>query len=310
MDMLQIRYFTAVAETLNFRRAAKRLGISQSSVSRQISVLEQELETKLFIRTNRSVSLTDEGAALLPHAQDIVAAVESAEFLMERFKQGTKGHLSISAVSTSSTILTDCLAIFFKKYPAIVVDVTLNIGKDQVAAMTGNKYDFHFAHLDMLPADGRMDWIVTHKDRMVIVVPKGHSLTQGEFDFRRLENERFLISMEPGSPLLYNHIMSICKAHGYIPDIMNRYDKVESVMLAINAGLGVSIMPETLPKVFFPNSLDIIPIEDMNTDREYIAAWPKQMKNPSAKLFLEVVREYIAQRSEKGSRDQPYHRAI
>ena len=92
MDMLQIRYFTAVAETLNFRRAAKRLGISQSSVSRQISVLEQELETKLFIRTNRSVSLTDEGAALLPHAQDIVAAVESAEFLMERFTQGTKGH--------------------------------------------------------------------------------------------------------------------------------------------------------------------------------------------------------------------------
>ena len=297
MDIIQVRHFMAVAETLNFRKAARRLDISQSSVSRQIGILEQELETKLFIRTNRSVTLTDEGSALLPYAQDILSAVESAEFLMKRFKQGTKGHLSISAVSTSSTILTDCLGIFFKKYPSIVVDVALNIGKDQVAAMTGNKYDFHFAHIDMLPADDRLDWIVTHKDHMVLVVPKGHRLTNGRFDFARLADERFLISVEPGSPLLYNQILEICKAHGYSPNIMNRYDKAESVLLAINAGLGVSIMPAALPKVFFPNSLDIIPIEDMNTDRTYIAAWPKQLSNPSAKLFLEVVRDYIAEKS-------------
>ncbi len=293
MDVLQIQYFTAVAQTLNFRQAAKRLNVSQSSVSRQISLLEEQLQIKLFVRNNRSVYLTDEGSALLPYAMDILNAVESAEFLMKRFKQGTTGYLSISAVSTSSQILTDCLEIFFARYPSIVVDVTLNIGKDQIAAMTGNKFDFHFAHVDMLPSDDRLEWIETHKDRMVLVVPKGHPLTKGEFSFDRLEGERFLISIEPGSPLLYNHILEICRAHGYDPSIMNRYDKAESVLLAVNAGLGVTIMPETLPKVFFPNSLDIIPIDDMNTDRIYVAAWPRQMTNPSAKLFLDVVKEYI-----------------
>ena len=68
-----------------------------------------------------------------------------------------------------------------------------------------------------------------------------------------------------------------------------KYRKAEKILYA----KGVTIMPETLPKVFFPNSLDIIPIEDMNTDRVYVAAWPRQMTNPSAKLFLDVVKEYI-----------------
>lgn len=300
MDIIRMRYFAAVAETLNFRKAARRLEVSQSSVSRQISLLEQELDTKLFVRTNRSVLLTDEGAALLPYALDILGAVESASFLMQRLKEGAKGQLAISAVSTSSAILTDCLGVFFERYPSVVVDVTLNNGKDQVAAMTGNKYDFHFAHIDMLPANDTLDWVVTHTERMVLVVPKGHRLVgMGPLDFRELRDERFIISFEPGRPLLHNQILEICRSHGYEPNIINRYDKVESVLLAVNAGLGISIMPEALPKLFFQNSLDIIPIEDMDTDRQYIAAWPKKLANPSAKLFLEVVREYIGKRGER-----------
>lgn len=293
MDFIRMKYFAAVAETLNFRKAARRLEVSQSSVSRQIGLLEEELDTQLFVRTSRSVTLTDEGAALLPYALDILSSVESAQFLMQRFKDGAKGQIAISAVSTCSAVLTDCLGIFFEKYPSVVVDVTLNNGKDQVTAMTGSKYDFHFAHVDMLPANDSLDWVVTNKERMVLVVPKGHRLTtMGKLDFENLRDERFIISLEPGRPLLHNQILDICRAHGYEPNIINRYDKVESVLLAVNAGLGISIMPEALPKIFFPNSLDIIPIEDMDTDREYIAAWPKNLVNPSAKLFLEVVKEY------------------
>jgi len=293
MDFMRMKYFAAVAETLNFRMAARRLEVSQSSVSRQIVLLEQELGVQLFDRTNKSVTLTEEGTALLPYALDILGSVESAQFLMKRLKDGSQGQVAISAVSTCSAVLTDCMGIFFERYPHVVVDVTLNNGKDQVAAMTGSKYDFHFAHVDMLPANDSLDWVVTNKERMVLVVPKGHRLTtMGSLDFKNLADERFIISFEPGRPLLHNQILDICRAHGYEPHIINRYDKVESVLLAVNAGLGISIMPEALPKIFFPNSLDIIPIEDMDTDRQYIAAWPKNMVNPSAKLFLEVVKEY------------------
>jgi DNA-binding transcriptional LysR family regulator len=147
----------------------------------------------------------------------------------------------------------------------------------------------------MLPDDGRLNYLVTHTDDLVIVVPKGHPLTKKPLplSFSELEDERFLISYEAGYPLLYNHTLDVCRAQGYVPKNMSRFDKAESVLLAISAGLGFSILPSALPAQYFPNSVDIIPITDMDTHRTYIAAWPRKITNPSAPLFLEVVKEVV-----------------
>lgn len=171
MDLTQLRYFITLTNTLNFREASRRLNISQSSVSRQILELERRLGVQLFRRTSRSVSLTEEGAVFLPYALDIIGTAESAEFLMERFHKGASGHLFLSALTTSSAFLTAALDVFFKKYPDVIVDVSLKNASDQQNAMTDNKYDFHFAHMGMLPPDGRLEWLVTHRDSMALVVP-------------------------------------------------------------------------------------------------------------------------------------------
>lgn len=292
MDITQIRYFATVAEKLSFREAARKLSVSQSSVSRQIFDLEQQLGVTLFHRDNRNVLLTEEGISFLPYALDIIRTADSASFLLKQMKHG-EGHLSIATVSTSAPVLTKCLDAFFKRYPNIAVDVTLNTGREQMTAMREEKYDFHFSHAAMLPDDGRLDHLETHTDHLVIVVPKGHPLTTRPFDFAELENERFLISFEPGYPLMYNQILAVCRAHNFTPRSMHRFDKAESVLLAISAGLGISILPKALPLQFFPNSVDILPIGDMETSRTYIAAWPRKQANPSARLFLEVVREVV-----------------
>jgi DNA-binding transcriptional LysR family regulator len=292
LDITQIRYFVSAAETLNFRESARRLGVAQSSVSRQILDLEEQLGVTLFARTSRTVILTEEGRLFLPYAQDMLRTAESATFLMKELSGG-KRHLSIATVSTSAPVLIRCLDVFFKRYPDVNVDVILNSGRDQIHAIREEKHDFHFAHAAMLPDDGRLDSLVTHADDLVIVVPKGHPLTQRPlpFDFEALGNERFLISYEAGYPIIYNHTMDVCRAHGYVPKNMSRFVTAESVLLAISAGLGFSILPSALPAQYFPNSVDIIPITDMDTHRTYIAAWPRKTTNPSSSLFLEVVRE-------------------
>lgn len=290
MDLTQIRYFVTVAETLNFREAARRHSVSQSSVSRQIGDLEEQLGVTLFSRNNRTVLLTEEGTSFMPYAMDMLRTADSAVFLMQQMGQG-KGHLSIATVSTSAPVLIRCLDVFFRQYPDIAVDVTLNNGREQVMAMREEKHDVHFAYSAMLPDNGRLDFLITHTDKLVLVVPKGHPLTKKPLDFSELTGERFLISYEAGYPLLYNHILDVCRAHDYVPKNMKRFDKAESVLLAISAGLGVSIMPSALPEQFFTNSVDIVPIDDLKSKRTYIAAWPHKSTNPSIDLFLNVIRE-------------------
>ena len=299
MDIAQIRYFVSAAETLNFRESARRLGVAQSSVSRQLVDLEEQLGVALFTRTSRTVLLTEEGKRFLPYARDMLRSADSAAVLMSQLSSG-KGHLSIATVSTSAPVLIKCLGIFFKRYPEITVDVILNNGREQTHAMREEKHDFLFAYASMMPDDGRLDYLVTHTDDLVIVVPKGHRLTKEPLplDFEVLRQERFIVSYEAEYPLLYNHVLDVCRAQDYIPKNMSRFDKAESVLLAISAGLGFSILPSVLPTQYFPNSVDIIPITDLDTHRKYIAAWPRKVTNPSSALFLAVVKEIVGDGSE------------
>lgn len=293
MEMTQLSCFVTLANILNFRQTARQLGISQSSVSREIGQLEQKLGVKLFERTSRQVTLTEEGAALLPYALDILNTAQSAELLVSHFREGASGHLYISALTTCSSMLTRALDAFFTRHPDVIVDVAFQTAAGQTAAMHESRYDIHLLQQDMLPPNGGWESLTTHKDSLALVVPKGHRLAGKALDFKALERERFILSQEPCNTDLYRKVMAICAAHGLVPSIMNRYDTLESVLLAVSAGLGVSIMPSAMPSMLFASSVDVIPIDDMDTSRSYIAAWRTDSRNPSVRLFLDVLRECV-----------------
>ena len=293
MEISQLSCFVTLANILNFRQTARQLGVSQSSVSREIGQLERSLGVTLFSRSSRQVSLTEEGAALLPYALDILSTAQSAELLVGHFREGAAGHLYISALTTCSSMLTRALDSFFSRHPDVIVDVAFQTAAGQTAAMHESRYDVHLLQQDMLPPGGGWDSMTTHKDSLALVVPKGHPLARRPLDFRALEHERFILSQEPCNTDLYRKIMAICAAHGFVPSIMNRYDKLDAVLLAVSAGLGVSIMPSALPSVLFANSVDVVPITDMDTSRSYIAAWRPDGHNPSVRLFLDVLRACV-----------------
>lgn len=294
MDLNQINNFLSVAQTLSFSGAARRNGVPQSTVSRHISDLEGELGVRLFYRTKRDVKLTDEGRAFLPYARELVDTAKKAASVVGQLHNGAEGRLSIATVDTAgSDLLADCLREFGRRYPEILVDITDVSDSEPQLEEREDQFDFHFISRDSLPEGDDFDSLVTHRDNLAVVTAKGHPLSQKPLDFAALQSEKFLTIREEENPMLYFQMMEICRAHHFTPTIVNRLDSVKSLLLAVGAGLGVTMLPSAVPKSVLPELLTVLPIDDMDTSITYVAAWKKELLNPAAALFLAVLREQV-----------------
>lgn len=264
----------------------------QPTVSRGILELENQLGVQLFSRNKRNVYLTREGETFLHYALDIVDMAERAQFAVEQIHSGMDGQISISTLPTTNEVLTLCLSTFSQRYPNIFVDITQVKGSEQARYLRQLRADFFFAQEAMLPDDtSQLDYLPTHRDTLVLVVPKGDPLTKEPLDFKKLHRERFIMQAKNNSPLLHDQINLLCEKHRFTPRIVQRYDMAEPVLLSVAAGLGISILPFGLAHSLAPDSVDTIPIEDEELQTVYICAWPREQSNPTAKLFQEVVKE-------------------
>lgn len=291
LDINQLRYFIAVAETLNFSEAARRTGISQPSISHSIGELEKQFGAPLFLRSKRSVIITDAGKELLPNAVEMVELAEKTAFRIKQMETGHCGHISISALTTSSAAVSKCLAVFSKRWPDIMVDITFTTGRSQVVAMNEAKYDFQFAVQEMVPEGDTYDCIVSHTDYLCVAFPTDHPMAGRPLDFSKLQGERFIGVSETDGPALYNIIQKVCQARHFKPNVVCQFDRAEAVLLSVGAGVGISIIPEAVSRVFYADNVSFSRIPEADAIRTYVVAWHKNMTNPSARLFLEVVRE-------------------
>src|SRR5215217_6751400 len=123
MELRHLRYFIAVAEALNFRRAAEQLRVAQPALSKQIRDLEDELGARLLDRNTAGVRLTDAGAVLLNEARQILLAAQQAAIAVRDAAQGRRGRIVIGNIGAmSAAILPSNLTAFRERYPD--VDVT------------------------------------------------------------------------------------------------------------------------------------------------------------------------------------------
>lgn len=294
MDLNQIRSFLAVTQTLNFTNAARQNGVPQSTISRQISDLEEQLGVKLFYRTRRNVQLTEEGRTFLPYALEMMEAARKGTQAVRQLHDGGKGRLAIATIATSGVFLAECLREFGQRYPDVVVDITYVSSGDAMQDEGQDPFDFHFIHGDMLPESEDYDSLVTHTDDLCLVVPKGHRLAKQEWDFPELKAEKFILVSESESPILYMLVQNYFRACRLSPTVVNESDNVRAVLLSVSAGLGITILPSSQPREFMRDSLDILPLPGMEEPITYALTWKKALLNPAASLFLEIVRKHCS----------------
>lgn len=286
MEIRHLTYFVAVAERLNFTKAAADLDVAQPAISQQIHSLEVELGEPLFERVGRKVQLTDAGQALLPHARQILAAVEDARNeILERGKL-VKGTVRLGAPPTvSSHVLPAILTAFERNFPGLDVRLREAGTGTLLSFIEQGVLDLAIVSVDVLPTN--VEWRSFREENYVVAVGIKHKLCrQGVVAMGDLKDESFILF--PEGYELREVTLKACRAGGFEPHIALDGGSMQSAMQFVAAGLGVAIVPELA--LVNAKGVCALTVTDQALKRELGVVWRKgQYLSPSGRALREFL---------------------
>jgi len=287
MDTLQLKLFISVSQTLNFTKTAAEFYMTQPTVSNYIKSLEKSLGVKLLNRDSRSVTLTPEGKEFVSYASQMLTLQMEAERRLRNITEGRRGYLRIAMLSSAAELFSACLSEFSRAQPDVQVDVDIKEGTEMMRAISQCSYDIYFANRYMMPESDSINYIVTGRHHLHLFVNRDIADTIDMNDWSTLKNRRFVTVPETDFALS-GQIKSICASRGIVPDIINYYNRADTLLLAVNSNIGMAILPPGLSYFFsFPNVVSL-PIDGDDAVIESVVARHKQKVNPDAGKFLEL----------------------
>jgi DNA-binding transcriptional LysR family regulator len=216
-DIRQLRYFVAVAEELNFARAADRLHIAASPLSAAIRKLETELGVELFARTTRRVELTDAGRRLLADGAAAVAAFASALADAARAGRGLLGTIRLGASAAARHELRPALLARLRQLePDIQVEVSEATTGALSRELTSRRLDAALTFCAE-PTPGLSRRVLSHEP-LQLLMRRGHRLAgRAELDLARLRGNRLVIPAEDLNPAFNRRLRALCAEHDFQP---------------------------------------------------------------------------------------------
>lgn len=241
MELHQLRYFTAVAETGNFTRAAERNFVAQPSLSQQIMKLEGELGHKLFHRLGRKAVLTEAGAVFLERAQRILYEVDDAAKEL-RDAPSLERTIVVGAIPTLAPFLLPQLLDRAKTaFPYLTVHTLEAFRFDIVSAVVAGELDLALASLPI--KDHRLSVEVLFTEPLLLAVGRSHRLaTQKSVTASDLAEETFVLLGNSSS--LTAQIQRFCGDNDFQPKIGYRCAQIATVKSLVGLGFGISILPQ------------------------------------------------------------------
>jgi LysR family hydrogen peroxide-inducible transcriptional activator len=242
MELHQLRYFCAAAETSSFTRAAQQTHVSQPSLSQQIIKLEDELNTRLFERLGRKVRLTAAGDRFLSHARSILREVTAARSDVEDPAGVISGKVTVGAIPTIGPyFLPRHLTAFAYRWPQVHVAVVEDTTPVLLQKLRSAELD---VALLALPVTGRdLATLELLTERLFLVVPNRHPLArEGTVSLKMLRSDHFLLLKE--GHCFRDTAIAECKAARLAPNVVFESGHFESIVSLVSAGMGISIVPE------------------------------------------------------------------
>ena len=242
-EFYQLRCFVAVAEELNFRRAAERLNITQPPLSRQIRLLEEGIGMMLFERSNRSVRLTPAGESFMVSAVELLQRAEHAVLTARQAERGEAGAIALGFVPSAGLDfvprIVDALAL---SLPDVTFNPTEMMSYEIIEALRSGQLDLGLTRMND-PSSG-IESVRVVSERFVLVAPKDHPLaTAPDPDIADLDGLNFIgHSSDRGGFLRAVH-QRLFAAAGIVPRIVQEVSQTYTIIALVNRGIGIALVP-------------------------------------------------------------------
>ncbi|MGO4156767.1 LysR family transcriptional regulator [Cupriavidus sp. YAF13] len=246
MDLRHLRYFVAVAEELNFTRAAERLHIAQPPLSRQIQQLEEGLGVQLFERNARPLKLTEAGRFFYAHAQQLLAQAAELESMTRRVGQ-IERKMSLGFVgSTLYGMLPKIIRRFRTEHPQIELSLVEMTTMDQIAALKQGTIDVGFGRIRH--EDPNVRRVVLREERMIVALPVGHplSLAKPVLALHDLLGETLIIFPKAPRPSYADQVLAAFHDRALQPGRIHEARELQIALGLVAAGEGISIVPSSV----------------------------------------------------------------
>lgn len=296
LDAHQLNVFLVAAETLNFTEAARRLHLSQPSVSQHIQTLEQHFNVELFVRSGRHIELTDAGRTLFPMARDIVNRSIRIEETMRSLDGEVYGHLLVGCSTTPGKyILPHLLARFHRRYPKVTASCQVAPQEQTIEMVCNGESHFTMASAPYVTCHD-VEFTRYLTDPLVLIAPQDHpwasrpSIEPGEL------YEGVFIMREQGSGTL----ATVNEGLGRLGVVRERLNTLlilgnpEAIALAVQEGLGVGFVSSIVVTRLVHRGVAVVNVNGLNLEREiFIGRHARRPATAAQAAFWDFVQSEI-----------------
>jgi Transcriptional regulator len=292
MELRHLRYFVAVAEELNFTRAAEKLRLAQPSLTRQIHNLEEELGVRLLDRSRNQVSLTEEGKSFLVDARRLVTLSLESVKAVQRFSRGESGQLNLGYLfKFNFDLLPATLTTFYQTCPEIAVNLFDMSPAEQLRALEARKIDLGFVGLRppaSLKNMAALTWECVARHNVVVVLPAHHPLAKrSKIKLSDLKSLFFVAMSEQTHPGSRDWLSGLCQGAGFTPRILQDVELESGLMTFVAEGLGVTLAREQIRNLPHPGVV-FRPLATA-AKAEYWIAWHRENHSKALSQYIDVV---------------------
>ena len=263
MELRHLKYFLAVAEELNFTKAAEKLFISQPPLSRQIAELEEKIQARLFIRNNKKVALTEAGKYFKDEVTALFQNLERITAKTKKIAENVSGEFRIAYISSIySAVISDLIKHLKEQFPYVNFKLFEVSTTKQISALEQGKIDLGIIRSPVKsPKIKSRLWF---QDGFSVVYNKNLIQIKSEKDIPDLKEETFVFFNKDYAPHYHEVLLELCAFYGFEPQVVHESNNINSIVQLVKNGLGVSIVPSNIAKNNSDAEIGFIELKKVN----------------------------------------------
>jgi LysR family transcriptional activator of glutamate synthase operon len=298
MDINQLKYFLEIVKHNHFTIAADELCMSQSSLSKHIKSLEEELGIKLLDRGKRNIGLTPFGKEFVEFSKKVLLEYNDINSKAKKYKALENGELRIGAVSNMNQYgITSLIASFQKCFSNIQIEIKQRKTKELINLFKLGEIDVAFFTSDSI-IDASFDTYPVIQDELVLITDYGSKFANSDkISLSEISSENFIYFESTSG--MYDIFTEACNKEGFVPNIVHKCAQADTIIELVAEGIGVSLLTNKVVNYFNNPNIKIIHFKNPIIVTTYIAVSHGKKLSESVASFLKFSLKWIDEKNGK-----------